>query len=121
MYKIEVDHEKKQFMITLEGSLNMEESIAYSAELESNLSGKDLSEYYLVVDTSDLKISSHDLEDQMKRGMEMIFSAPFKARYNIVPKSAVTNLQANRVGKEFELKSKFIIVYSYEEILVTAK
>ncbi|MEH7440170.1 hypothetical protein V7182_22235 [Neobacillus drentensis] len=121
MYKIEVNHEERQFLIALEGSLNMEESIAYSAELESNLSGKDLSEYDLIVDTSGLKISSHDLEDQMKRGMELIFSTPFKARYNIVPKSAVTNLQANRVGKEFELKEKFIIVQSYDEILARAK
>lgn len=117
MYKVEVNHEARQFYITLEGRLDSEESRDYLEELGNKMKGNNLSDYYLIVDTSGLKVSSSDLEDQMKRGMEMIFSTPFKARYNIVPKSAVTNLQANRIGKEFELKEQFIIVQSYEEIL----
>jgi hypothetical protein len=121
MYNIEVDKVEKRFIITLEGTLNLEESSAYLLELENTILGNDFSEYDLIVNTSGLKISSQDLEGQMKRGMEMVFSIPVKSRYNIVPKSAVTNLQANRIGKEFDLKEQFIIVHSFDEILAQVK
>jgi hypothetical protein len=117
MYKIEVNHVDKTFTVTLEGSIGPEESAAYLTEMGSRLLERDFSEYYMIVDSSGLKVSSQDMEDHMKKGMGLVLSTPFKGRFNIVPKSAITNLQANRIGKEFELKENLTMVQSYEEIV----
>ncbi|WP_318507049.1 hypothetical protein [Bacillus sp. T3] len=52
----------------------------------------------------------------MKKGMELILAKPFKAKYNIAPKSAVTSLQASQVGSDIDLKNQLIRVSSFEEI-----
>ncbi len=85
-------------------------------ELESKLYNKNFNDYVLIVDTSDLKITTTDKEDKMKKGMELILAKPFKAKYNIAPKSAVTSLQASQVGSDIDLKNQLIRVSSFEEI-----
>lgn len=121
MYKIDINEVEKQFIITLAGLLDDSENAAYLMELESKLHMKNFNDYVLIVDTSDLKITTPEKEANMQKGIELIVKKPFRVKYNIAPKSAVTNLQANRVGSSLDIKNQLIRVASLDEIFAVRK
>jgi hypothetical protein len=116
MYKMELKTNEKIFFITMSGFFSKEEGNKYLMDLPNKLKTFNNSDYNVVIDTQELKASSQDCVDQIKKGIELIVSAPFKGRYNIISKNLITNVQANRVGKDVNF-SKINVVKSYEEVL----
>lgn len=115
MYKLELNPNEKVFLITMSGLLSKEEGDRYLTDLQRKLKTFNTSEYYLVVNTQELKASKQDSIDNIKNSIELIVTTPFKGLYNIVPKSVITSSQAKRVVKN-DMFNKIIPVQSYEEI-----
>lgn len=117
MYKLEIKSNEKVFLITMGGLISKQEGKQYLVELIEKLKTFNTSQYYLVVDTQELKASTQDSVDNIKNYIELLITTPFKERYNIVPRSSITALQAKRLVKN-DMFSKIIPIRSYEEIFL---
>jgi hypothetical protein len=116
MYKLECKSKEKIFLITFGGLLSKEEGEDFLVNLSGKLRTLNPSQYYVVVDTQDLKASGQDSLDNIKNTIELLITSKFRGYYNIVPKSIITELQAKRVVKN-DMFSLIKPVKSYEEIL----
>jgi hypothetical protein len=120
MYKFELKTNEKVFLITMSGLVSKEDGEKCLTDLQRKLKTFNTSEYYLVVDTQELKASTQDSGDNIKNTIELFVKTPFKERYNILPKSVITNLQAKRFTGN-DMFSKITPVKSYEEIFSNKK
>lgn len=117
MYKLEIKSSEKVFLITMGGLISKQEGEEYLVDLFGKLKTFNTSEYYLIIDTQELKASAQDSVDNIKNAIELLATASFKRRYNIVPKSSITESQAKRVAKN-DMINKIIPIKSYKEILL---
>ena len=120
MYKLELKTSEKVFLIAMSGLISKEEGEECLNDLQRKLKTFNTSEYYLVVDTQELKASTQDSVDNIKNTIELFVKTPFKGRYNILPKSVITDLQAKRASGN-DMFNKIIPVKSYEEIFSNKK
>jgi predicted transcriptional regulator len=115
MYNFQLVPNERVFLITMGGLISDQESHKYMEDLLRKLKTFNTSEYYLVIDTQELKTSKQDMLDQVKEGIELLVSTPFKGRYNIVSKALVTNMQAKRIA--YEAMNQITPVESYAEFV----
>lgn len=116
MYKFELKQKEKVFLVTIGGFITKEEGNKLSSELLHIMKTFNQSEYYLIIDTQDLKASGQDSIEDVKNGMELFIRCKFKGMFNILSKNIITNVQANRIGKDVGF-SKIKQVQSYDEVI----
>lgn len=116
MYKIELKRNEKIFMVTMSGFVSKDEGNNFISELSNQLTKFNNSEYIIVIDTQNLNASAQECVNQIKEGIDIIVKAPFKKHYNIASKNLITNMQAQRVGKDVNF-NKITVMKSYEEVL----
>ena len=90
MYKFECRPNEKIFLITMSGYITKEEGSRYIAEFNENVKTFNKSEYYVVVDTSELKSDGKNSLNDLKEFIQNLISSisiSFKGKYNIVSKN----------------------------------
>jgi hypothetical protein len=117
MYSMEIKRAEKIFYVTAKGMFTQEEGIGFITDLKKNIQAIDARDYYLVLDTTELKASSQDALEGMQVVMQIYSNTPFKDRFCIVAKSAVTNSQIKRVGKEEKLDEFIKPVESLDDVI----
>ncbi|MDQ7095115.1 hypothetical protein REC12_16075 [Desulfosporosinus sp. PR] len=117
MYNFQLIPNEKVFLITMGGLITDQESHKYLEDLLRKLKAFNTAEYYLVIDTQELKASQQEMLGQVKKGIELLVATPFKGRYNIISKNHITTMQANRIAHE--ALTQITPVKSYDEFLIT--
>ncbi|WP_088225495.1 hypothetical protein [Desulfosporosinus sp. FKB] len=115
MYNFQLKPTEKVFLITMGGLINKQESHQYMEDLLKKLLTFKTFEYYLVLDTQELKASTQDMLDEEKKGIELLVKTPFKGRFNIASKTLIANMQAKRIAGD-ALK-QITTVQSYDEFV----
>lgn len=119
MYKIELKEKEKVFLVTMSGLMKKTEITAYINEFKKKIKSFNLGQYNIVLNIKELEAFSQDfgLLDLMEQAIILIINAPFKARYNTIPKSVVAAWQMERIGKKHTSFYNTIFTESYEEVL----
>lgn len=119
MYKIELKENEKVFLVTMSGLMKKTEIMAYINEFKKRIKSFDLDQYNIVLNIKELEAFSQDFDliDLMEQAVMLIIKAPFKARYNTIPKSVVAAWQMERIGKKHTSFYDTIFTESYEEVL----
>lgn len=119
MYKIELKEKEKVFLVTMSGLMKKTEIIAYINEFKKKIKSFNLGQYNIVLNIKELEAFSQDFGflDLMEQAIILIINAPFRARYNTIPKSVVAAWQMERIGKKHTSFYNTIFTESYEEVL----
>jgi len=119
MYKLEFKENEKVFLVTMSGLMTKKEIMSYITEFKKKIKNFNPTEYNIVLNIKELEAFLHDFDliDLMEKAITLIINAPFKARYNTMPKSAVAAWQMERIGKKNTSFYDTIFTESYEEVL----
>lgn len=115
MYKIDLNTSKKTFLVTASGSIDKEEGMKLYDDVMQNIKKINPSDYSLICETSELRVSVQDSVPAMEKLMNLYLSTPFKGRYCLVSKNVVTNMQLKRVGQD-DFANGFKTISSLDEI-----
>lgn len=115
MYKVELNTAKKLLIVSASGLVNKDEGEKIYQDVTQNIRKINPSEYSLVCETSDLKASTQDSLPVMEKLMGAYLNTAFKARYCLVSKNVVTNMQLKRVGQDGFMKG-FTTISSLDEV-----
>lgn len=108
MYKLEINNTKKTFNLTFSGMMTPEEVEDFLKEYNSKVSSIPSSEYKLVADASNLRVSKQEMLPLMKNCISLYMQTPFEKRYIVEGDSIITNMQMKRVCSDANANIHFI-------------
>lgn len=109
MYKIDLNKNKKQLVISGSGMYQDDELQVFMDEYDFKVSTINPKEYELILDTRTLKTSHQNALPTMQKIMKKYFDTPFKGIFYIKPESAIANSQMKRITEQSSYKSLKII------------
>lgn len=115
MFNMEIDRDKKAFIITVAGSFTSKESMDFLNDFHTLTKEFDLKEFTLVVDGKDLRVSASNVSDKLRDVIELYSKSPFKKRIIVKQKSAMAFNQSNRLAIDIFNSDTFLFVNTIEE------
>lgn len=108
MYTLKLDKVKKVFTATVGGFITPEMGEAFVKDYTKEIKGINPKDFTLVVDSTELKPSPADSIPILKGCFEFYMKDGFKKILMVEAKSATTNMQLKRVGRETNFTGEFV-------------
>ncbi len=108
MFKMELNKEKKLFVITMGGFFREDEGKKFLDDYNTNVKSITPASYTLVLDGSGLLTSKQDMLPVLKNCVSLYKSSGFKSIVSLPPSSKTAEMQLLKAIEEVGTKIKFV-------------